>query len=770
MRATAQDGIQVFGLGATANTITSNWIGMTQGGTRIANGADGVLLNDAGPANMVGGGGQGNIISGNNQDGVEITGSPTAKSGTLVSGNFIGTDPSGTYAVGNGSDGVLVYGSSANTIGGATGSPGTGLGNVISGNSQAGIQIDNPGGTEAIDNLVIGNLIGTNVAGTARLSNGSDGVQIENASGNIIGGASSVDRNVIAGNAANGVIIVQSANLSSSGNQVLGNFIGTNAAGTAGLGNQGSGVVLTDGSANVVGGISGGATLPSTEVPSGAGPGGAPGNLISGNDGWGVLILLTGASVGQPQSLIQGNVIGLDATRTFAIGNGQGGIVVNNVSTQTLGQTIGGSAAGAGNIITGNANVGIELVGPQAGGSGVNDVVQGNLIGLNASEIGANAAGQVVNIGGGATGNGTGILVDDSPDDLIGGTSPAGRNVISGNSQWGIQLSDVLSAGDRILGNFIGTNLAGNAYPAPSSEAAPSQEVGVLISGASGDTIGQAASGAGNVISGNAVGVQISGVVQNNGQLFGSGNVIAGNLIGTDSSGTRPVSNLDLGVFVNNSPGNVIGPANVISANGIAGVEIFAAGSQQNLVAANKVGEGINGEIFSAVGQPTLSSNGSEPGIPVHANAQHSGVVVLGASQNTIGVDARIPGSAGNTISGNVQVGAYITSRDFYGTVFADPINNSVSGNIIRSDGLYGVLFYDAPDNQVRPFTSASQFLVSNQLGAQDVNFRNFQTGAVAGASSSSQGSKTKLHPKAPKVLHQARPRMSAHLKSKAKR
>ena len=119
---------------------------------------------------------------------------------------------------------------------------------------------------------------------------------------------------------------------------------------------------------------------------------------------WGVLIQLTGASVGQPQSVIQGNVIGLDASQTFAIGNGQGGIFVNNVTTQPLGQTIGGSVAGAGNIISGNANVGIQLVGPQAGGSGVNDVVQGNLIGLN-------AAGQVVNLGGGATGNGTGILV-----------------------------------------------------------------------------------------------------------------------------------------------------------------------------------------------------------------------------------------------------------------------------------------------------------------------------------------------------------------------
>ena len=114
-----QDGIQVFGLGATANTLTHNWIGLSPGGTRIANGADGVLLNDAGPLNVVGGVGQGNIISGNDQAGVEISGSPGASSGTLVEGNLIGTDPSGINAVGNGSDGVLVYGSSANTIGGA---------------------------------------------------------------------------------------------------------------------------------------------------------------------------------------------------------------------------------------------------------------------------------------------------------------------------------------------------------------------------------------------------------------------------------------------------------------------------------------------------------------------------------------------------------------------------------------------------------------------------------------------------------------------------
>ncbi len=625
-----EDGIQVFGTGAISNTFTQNFVGLSSQGNPMANGADGVLLNDAGAMNVVGGSGQGNIISGNNQAGVEITGSPNATSGTVVEGNFIGTDPSGNVAVGNGSYGVLVYGSSANTIGGATTSPGTGLGNVIGSNSQAGIQIFNPGGAHARDNLVVGNLIGTNAAGTGSLGNGSDGVQILNASDNTIGGASTLDRNVISGNAGNGVLIDQFPNLSAAADVVLGNFIGTNAAGTAALGNLANGVELIDGSANTVGGISGGATLADTQVAVS----GEPGNLISGNAQWGVMIQLTGASAGQPQSVIQGNVIGLDASRTFAIGNGQGGILVNNVTTQALNETIGGSVAGAGNLITGNNNVGIQLLGGTAGSSGFNDVVQGNLIGLN-------AAGRVVNVSGG-TGNVTGILVDNSPGDLIGGTSSADRNVISGNSQSGIQLFNVLSTGDLVLGNFIGTNLTGNAFPAGSNEADPLQSAGVLINGASGDTVGQV--GAGNLLSGNVVGVEITGVKQNNGQVLGSGNVVAGNLIGTDASGTQPVSNLDLGVFVNNSQGNVIGPGNDIAANGIAGVEILNDGSQQNLVTGNMIGEGIGGQIFSSKGRSVLSSNGPEAGIPIFADAQLNGVVVLGASNNTIGVDKRIAG------------------------------------------------------------------------------------------------------------------------------
>ena len=270
-----QDGIQVFGTGATANSFTNNEIGLSPGGTRIANGADGVLLNDAGPSNVVGGLGQGNIISGNNQAGVEITGSPGATIGTEVVGNRIGTDPS---AVPPSATALTVYSSTARppTQSGARGSPGTGLGNVISGNSQAGIQIFNPGGTQAINNIVLGNLVGTNADGTAGLGNGSDGIEIENASGNLIGGVSTADRNVISGNAGNGVLIVQFPNLSASNNHILGNVIGTNAAGTAALGNLGSGVELIDGSADFVGGASEGATLLDTEVPSGGGQGASP--------------------------------------------------------------------------------------------------------------------------------------------------------------------------------------------------------------------------------------------------------------------------------------------------------------------------------------------------------------------------------------------------------------------------------------------------------------------------------------------------------------
>src|SRR3989454_5779697 len=142
----------------------------------------------------------------------------------------------------------------------------SGAGNLISGHDR-GIWIT---GSDAGNNQVQGNLIGTNAAGTDAINNGT-GVSIESLSfGNLIGGAQAGARNVIS---ANG----EGIHISSAGNIVQGNFIGTNAAGTAALGN-GTGVLVTEPN-NTIGGTTPGA-----------------GNVISGNN-TGLFIFTTGTQV-----------------------------------------------------------------------------------------------------------------------------------------------------------------------------------------------------------------------------------------------------------------------------------------------------------------------------------------------------------------------------------------------------------------------------------------------------------------------------------------
>src|SRR5207237_10730631 len=106
-------------------------------------------------------------------------------------------------------------------------------------------------------------------------------------------------------------------------------------------------------------------------------------NVISGNASVGIK-LFDGTMTGV---VIQGNYIGTNAAGTAAIGNGTGVYLLraNNIA-------IGGTAAGAGNVISGNSGGGIDL-------TGSNNVIQGNLIGTN-------AAGKA------AVGNSVGILVD----------------------------------------------------------------------------------------------------------------------------------------------------------------------------------------------------------------------------------------------------------------------------------------------------------------------------------------------------------------------
>jgi hypothetical protein len=195
-------------------------------------------------------------------NGVQIEGS--GATGNNIQGNFIGTTADGSAALANGNAGVDIFSAPNTTVGGIT----PAARNVLSGNVADGVQI---AGSLATGNKVLGNFIGTSASGTQDLGNTGDGVVIDIAPNNTVGGTTSGARNTISGNRF-GVFISGSG---ATGNKVEGNRIGTKADGSAGLGNDGDGVIISAGASNNnIGGTTSGA-----------------GNAISGNGDEGVSIV-----------------------------------------------------------------------------------------------------------------------------------------------------------------------------------------------------------------------------------------------------------------------------------------------------------------------------------------------------------------------------------------------------------------------------------------------------------------------------------------------
>ncbi len=210
--------------------------------------------------------------------------------------------------------------------------------------------------------LVRGNLIGTNLAGTAASPN-DIGVLINGGStNNTIGGNTPGTGNIISGNSDDGVEI---ADTGTSGNVVVGDYIGTDITGTVAIAN-GTGVEIDSGASdNTIGG-----TIAAAR------------NIIAGNRGTGIGI------DGGVQNVVEGNYIGLDSTGSAALGNGRYGVEITAAGTSSSSSSsvsrggsdlIGGTAAGSGNVISGNAGGGIFISG------GSLDVVAGNLIGTDAT-------------------------------------------------------------------------------------------------------------------------------------------------------------------------------------------------------------------------------------------------------------------------------------------------------------------------------------------------------------------------------------------------
>ncbi|MGD8441266.1 MAG: FG-GAP-like repeat-containing protein, partial [Holophagae bacterium] len=259
-------------------------------------------------------------------------------------------------------------------------------------------------------------------------------------------------------------------------NIVEGCIVGTDATGAAGLGNGAAGIGVYTCSDNTIGG-----TTPSAR------------NIASGNS--------AGIDAAGESNTIQGNFVGTDPTGTSSLANTVG------ISIRSPNNTVGGITAGAANVISGNyltTNQGTGLW--ISGNSTVDVLVHGNLIGTDAA-------------GTAPLGNeGEGVRIKFSDGIVIGGTSPAMRNVISDNF-YGIE-TESTAANAQIQGNFIGTDVTGTV--------AVGNLIGVAIASGDGCTVGGAVAGAGNVVSGNDYGVSIST----------SNNIVQGNLIGTDATGT----------------------------------------------------------------------------------------------------------------------------------------------------------------------------------------------------------------------------------------
>jgi titin len=469
-------GAGVYLQNCSDNTVQGNLIGVSLAGTAaLGNTFDGVAVYNA-YGNRVGGTTPAarNLVSGNGGSGVHLYGAGTM--GNLVQGNYIGTDVSGTLAAGNAFDGIFLTGVSSNTVGGIS----AGAGNVICRSGHFGVEIAGGGPS----NLVQGNFIGTDASGRVALGNLGSGLCVSDSSNNVIGGTVMEARNIISGNGLIGLIITNGL-----GNLVAGNFVGTDVTGTNGLGNSFAGIQLLAANANVVGGMSFSAR-----------------NLVSANGGSGVEIL-----AGASGNVLEGNFIGTDITGRWALSNR-----VDGIHLESGGNTIGGAASGAGNLVSGNIMNGVSLVGSNTAAN----LVQGNLIGTD-----LHGAAAIPN-------RFAGLGVSGASNNTIGGSALGAGNVISGNgdpnSEAGIYLIGGGATGNLIQGNRIGTDSTGTLALSNTHE-------GIYVTNAGPNTIGGAVPGTGNIISGNGSrGIFID---------HGWGTTIQGNLIGVDATGTNALAN-----------------------------------------------------------------------------------------------------------------------------------------------------------------------------------------------------------------------------------
>lgn len=558
-----------------------------------------------------------------------------------------------------------------------------------------GIQLDTNG-----DDQVLSCYIGLTTAGVAA-ANGQNGIYIDATSGNMIGGTAAGAGNIISGNGGDGILI---DGLQASNNFVVANFIGTNAAGGAAVGNGGNGIEIRNGAnRNTIGG----------NTPTATAFTGKPvdGNVISGNGGDGVLI--TSAA---ELNTLSGNFIGTDLAGTSALGNALNGVAIVDANNNSLiGTTFTQAPFVYLNLVCGNGANGLVI------DNSNNTTVQANSFGLgddNATPVGNHFDGVLI--------EGT------SANTQFGGVIPLG-NISAGNGANGVEIADTAS-GTVVFNTFCG-------LPAFVDTAVGNALDGMLITSTGGNNLLRT-----NVISGNTGnGVHITGNA--------NGVQVAEDIIGMDTNGNLPLGNGANGVLIDgNAHDNLIGGnqisvilQNTISSNGGDGIALLGNASA-NQVFNSFIGTDITGvAAYGNTGAGILIGGSAQDNIIGGAGAYDvnvisgnlgGGIILTGASQGTqvlgnlIGTDRngqRALGNAGagiwigssNNLIGSVLAGMgnVIAFNSQDGIVVNAGTGNAILGNSIFSNAALGIVLVNGGnDNQPAPVLTGAVSLTATTV------------------------------------------------------
>jgi hypothetical protein len=354
---------------------------------------------------------------------------------------------------------------------------------------------------------------------------------------------------------------------------------------------------------------------------------------------------------------------------------------------------------------------------PQDGiliGNVENTVIEGNFIGTDASGTQSLGNGTLFGIGHGVVAVGPNANGTGARNNIIGGTTPSARNIISGNRGHGVLMSGVHN---QVQGNFIGTNVNGTLEIRNSAS-------GVVSASGVNNEIGGTTRGTRNIISGN----QVSGVFVDSAVA----NLVQGNFIGTDVSGSTIVSNGAYGVLLtgtntsNTIGATVIGARNVISGNGQVGVAIYFPGSR-NLVQGNLIGtdadgtsglgNGHEGYVSTSsdniVGGSTvlarniISGNGSRSVVEM---VHYPGVTIVSATGNQVQNNY-----IGTDLTGTIPIG-----NDSVGVLVSGADSTMIKDNIISANGSHGVSlggFATDPNTNEKRFGGAGATVDGNFIG-----------------------------------------------------